>query len=208
MKPYKKSITVLLFCVATLFCGNVDAQSLQSLLKSVSGILGSSKTEQKAESKTEIPAAEQLQGRWIYNSPDMIYTGDSTIASVAVASAKTQMSTVAEKSGLVAGRDYIEIGSDGIAKLVSGERSATASYNYRPEEGKMSVGMEHEEKRVSLTADVTVVDDKLRIMFDAAQLVAEAEKNSDELKKNTYFQMLKTLTEKYPGIMVGATFGK
>ncbi len=45
-------------------------------------------------------------------------------------------------------------------------------------------------------------------MFDAAQLVAEAERHSASLKENTYFQMLKTMTEKYPGIMIGAVFAK
>ena len=194
----------MMLCAATIFCGDADAQSLQSLLK----IFGGSKTEQKAEPKTEIPAAEQLQGRWVYQALDMTYTGDSTIASVAVASAKTQLSTVADKSGLVAGRDYMEIGADGTAKLVSGERTATASYSYRPEDGKMTVGMEHGGKKVALTAEIRITDGKLRIMFDAAQLVAEAEKHSDSLKENTYFQMLKAMTEKYPGIMVGAVLGK
>lgn len=194
----------MMLCAATICCGDADAQSLQSLFK----VFGGSKTEQKAESKTEIPAAEQLQGRWVYQALDMTYTGDSTIASVAVASAKTQLSTVADKSGLVAGRDYMEIGADGTAKLVSGERTATASYSYRPEDGKMTVGMEHGGKKVALTAEVRITDGKLRIMFDAAQLVAEAEKHSDSLKENTYFQMLKAMTEKYPGIMVGAVFGK
>ena len=194
----------MMLCAATICCGDADAQSLQSLLK----IFGGSKTEQKAEPKTEIPAAEQLQGRWVYQALDMTYTGDSTIASVAVASAKTQLSTVADKSGLVAGRDYMEIGADGTAKLVSGERTATASYSYRPEDGKMTVGMEHGGKKVALTAEIRITDGKLRIMFDAAQLVAEAEKHSDSLKENTYFQMLKAMTEKYPGIMVGAVFGK
>ena len=77
MKPNKLSITTLLYCLATLFAGNVRAQSLQSLLK----MFGDSKTEQKAEPKTEIPSTEQLQGRWVYNAADMIYTGDSAIAS-------------------------------------------------------------------------------------------------------------------------------
>ena len=194
----------MMLCAATICCGDADAQSLQSLFK----IFGGSKIEQKAEPKTEIPAAEQLQGRWVYQALDMTYTGDSTIASVAVASAKTQLSTVADKSGLVAGRDYMELGADGTAKLVSGERTATASYSYRPEDGKMTVGMEHGGKKVALTAEVRITDGKLRIMFDAAQLVAEAEKHSDSLKENTYFQMLKAMTEKYPGIMVGAVFGK
>ncbi len=128
MKPNKLSITTLLYCLATLFAGNVRAQSLQSLLK----MFGDSKTEQKAEPKTEIPSTEQLQGRWVYNAADMIYTGDSAIASVAVASAKTQLPAVVEKSGLVAGRDYIEIGNDGTARLVSGERSGSVSYSYQP----------------------------------------------------------------------------
>lgn len=194
----------MMLCAATICCGDADAQSLQSLFK----IFGGSKTEQKAEPKTEIPTAEQLQGRWVYQALDMTYTGDSTIASVAVASAKTQLSTVADKSGLVAGRDYMELGADGTAKLVSGERTATASYSYRPEDGKMTVGMEHGGKKVALTAEVRITDGKLRIMFDAAQLVAEAEKHSDSLKENTYFQMLKAMTEKYPGIMVGAVLGK
>ena len=72
----------------------------------------------------------------------------------------------------------------------------------------MHVGMEHGGKRVSLTARAELVDGNLRIMFDAAQLVAEAEKHSASLKENTYFQMLKTMTEKYPGIMIGAVFAK
>ncbi len=204
MKPNKLSITTLLCCLATFFAGNVRAQSLQSLLK----MFGGSKTEQKAEPKTEIPSTEQLQGRWVYNAADMIYTGDSAIASVAVASAKTQLPTVVEKSGLVAGRDYIEIGNDGTARLVSGERSGAVSYSYQPRDGRMHVGMEHGGKRVSLTARAELVDGNLRIMFDAAQLVAEAEKHSASLKENTYFQMLKTMTEKYPGIMIGAVFAK
>ncbi len=204
MKPYKRSIAVLLVCVATIFGGNVRAQSLQSLFK----IFGGSKTEQKTEPEKVIPTTEQLQGRWVYQALDMTYTGDSTIASVAVASAKTQLSTVADKSGLVAGRDYIEIGNNGDARLVSGEHSATVTYSYQPKDGKMHIGMEHDGKRVSQTAEVEIVDGNLRMMFDAAQLVAEAEKHSDALKENTYFQMLKTMTEKYPGIMVGAVFGK
>jgi len=204
MKQNKTYIIALLCCLATAAAGNARAQSLQSLLK----LFGGSKTEQKLEPKTEIPSTEQLQGRWVYSSLDMTYTGDSAIASMAVASAKTQLPAVAEKSGLAAGRDYIDIGSDGTAKLVSGEHSAAVTYSYQPRDGKMHVGMEHGGKRVSLTARAELVDGKLHLMFDAAQLVAEAEKHSAALKENTYFQMLKALTDKYPGIMVGAVFGK
>ena len=193
-------------CAASLAAGEAEAQSLQSLLKGIGNIFGATQTEKQAE-PAEL-TAEQLQGRWVYRSLEMTYTGDSAIASMAVKSAKPQLSTVAGKAGLVAGRDYVEIRDDGTLLLASGEHSTTARYVYRPQEGKMDVTAEYNGKIVSLTATVTSADDGLQVMFDAAQLVATAEQNTDKLKDNTAFQMLKVMTANYPGIMVGALFGK
>lgn len=204
----RKFLMMILACAAVLAAGDVQAQSLQSLLKGLGNMFGKT---QAAEEPAEPEAltAEQLQGRWVYRSLDMQYTGNSNIASIAVASAKTQLSTVAGKAGLVAGRDYVDVKDDGTLTLVSGEHSAAARYDYRQQDGTMCVTMEYNGKTLSLTATLTPNGgEELLVMFDAAKLVALVEKNTDKMKDNTAFQMLKVLTGNYPGIMVGAVLGR
>ncbi len=204
----KKILMMILACAAVLAAGDVQAQSLQSLLKGLGNMFGKTQAAEEEPAEPEALTAEQLQGRWVYRSLDMQYTGNSNIASIAVASAKTQLSTVAGKAGLVAGRDYVDVKDDGTLSLVSGEHSTSARYDYRQQDGTMCVTMEYNGKTLSLTATVTPVGEELQVMFDAAKLVALVEKNTDKMKDNTAFQMLKVLTGNYPGIMVGAVLGR
>lgn len=185
------------------------AQSLDGMLRSIGSMLGKSQSADSKEAATaSAPTTRQLKGRWLYRALDMQYTGDNAIASVAVASARTQLAAVGDKSGLVAGRDYVEIKDDGVLLLASGEHTAKAQYAYQPQDGKMYITVDYGGKKVSLTASVTLADGALQVMFDAAHLVAVAEQTSDQLKDNTTFQMVKSMTESYPGIMIGAVMGR
>ena len=179
-----------------------NAQSLSDMLSS---LLGSSTTTSQPAEKPVYPTAKQIVGKWVYQQLDMDYSGDNAIASMGVATAKTQLSSVANVAKLTAGKDYVKISGNGTFQVISGERKIEGTYSYIPAVGRLilTVG-----DKIRTEATVTLVDGAGRIMFNAKQAALTIEQNSEEFKQNTTFQLMKEIVVAYPEITVGAIMKK
>lgn len=194
--------------VASVGIQHASAQSLQSLFDGLSKMLGDQSESTPKTTKVAYPTEKEIIGRWSYQQLVMEYTGDSTLASLAVGSAASQLPTMATKAGLAAGKDYVRVKSDGTIQFVSGDKKATARYTYVAPTGQMIVSIKHADQTITLTGHLSKVDGKLKILFKANEVVAKADMISDKFKDNTTFMVLKELINSYPGIMGGALFSK
>ena len=79
----KKIFFALSLCIA-LSATSAQAQSLDALINSLSSFFGSSEEPAKAAPKITHPEAYDLMGRWYFDTLVMDYTGDSSLATVAV----------------------------------------------------------------------------------------------------------------------------
>lgn len=204
----KKIATVLTFTFIVLGATNASAQSLEGLFNSLSKMF-SAPTEQTAEpeAKVEHPTEKEIVGKWTYQEMVMEYTGNSTLASLAVSSAATQLPALASKAGIT-GKEYVRIKGDGSMLFVGGDHKVEGRYTYVQPTGKMIVSVMHKNQTITLTGTVTKVNGRIKVLFNANEVAAKAEMISSKFKENTTFAMLKGLVDSYPGIMGGAIFRK
>ena len=181
---------------------SVQAQSLTDLFKGLSSLLGSTTTEAVAE-KPVYPKEKELVGTWIYTEPQIVYEGGDALASLAINTIKGQIPTLAQKFGVVAGRDYAVVKGSKIT-AVSGERKAKATYTYIPSNGKAIITGEHNGKKIIVTGYATIKDGMVTVLFDANELLAIV-KETQTFKENSTLQMMASVIQSYPGIKVGAT---
>lgn len=180
----------------------VQAQSLTDLFKGLSSLLGSTTTETVVE-KPVYPKEKELTGTWIYTEPQIVYEGSDALASIAINTIKGQIPTLAQKFGVVAGRDYAVVKGSKIT-AVSGERKAKATYTYIPSTGKAIITGEHNGKKIIVTGYATIKDGMVTVLFDANELIAIV-KETQTFKENSTLQMIASVIQSYPGIKVGAT---
>lgn len=204
----KKTLYVLIFAVATFGVTNSSAQTLEGLFNSLSKMFISSEpAEEKTTAKVEYPTEKEITGKWTYQEMVMEYTGNSTLASLAVSSAASQLPALASKVGIT-GKEYVRIKSDGTMLFVGGDSKIEAKYTYVQPTGKIIVSVVHKGQTITLTGSVTKVNGGLKVLFNAKEVAAKAELVSSKFKENTTFAMLKGLVDSYPGIMGGAIFKK
>ena len=160
----KKILYILALCVALSTTNSAQAQSLDALLKSLSSFFGSSEQEQApAQPKITHPEAYELMGRWVFDGLVMDYTGDSSLAAVAISTLESQLPTLATKFNLVAGRDYINVNEDGSIVAVRGESKMTAyCTHYDSYSGEASMTFNFDGKSVSITATIIEQDGKTK----------------------------------------------
>lgn len=180
----------------------VQAQSLTDLFKGLSSLLGSTTTETVVE-KPVHPKEKELTGTWVYTEPQIVYEGSDALASIAINTIKGQIPTLAQKFGVVAGRDYAVVKGSKIT-AVSGERKAKATYTYIPSTGKAIITGEHNGKKIIVTGYATIKDGMVTVLFDANELIAIV-KETQTFKENSTLQMIASVIQSYPGIKVGAT---
>lgn len=198
---------VILVLVATLLCATTQAQSLGDMLKSLSSALTSTSEKPKEEApKPSYPTEKELIGEWTFEQLDMEYTGDDPLASVAIASAKTQIPTLTAQAGLEAGKDKLHINNDGTLVFTTSGKSVLARYSYIQPTGTLIVTVEDKTRKAIFTTLVSKKDGQLRVMFDANELMAIAEANIPNLKEDSTFVMAKTLVGTYKGILIGGIF--
>ena len=204
----KRIAYVLIFAVATFGATNSSAQTLEGLFNSLSKMLSSSESaETKAEAKVEYPTEKEITGKWTYQEMVMEYTGSSTLASLAVSSAATQLPALATKMGIT-GKEYVRIKGDGTMLFVGGDSKIEAKYTYVKPTGKIIVSVVHKGQTITLTGSVAKVNGGLKVLFNAKEVAAKAELVSSKFKDNSTFAILKELINSYPGIMGGAIFKK
>lgn len=201
----KKFFYTLIFSVAVIASSNVQAQSLDDLLKSLASLMGSTTESTEQKPKITHPEIYELIGRWNFDGLVMDYTGDSSIAAVAVSTLEGQLPLLASKFDLVAGRDYINIGEDGVITFVCGDSRISAHCNnYDSYNGEVTMTFYINNKYVNVTGIVIVQDGKTKVLFDANKIMELLSQHYPGFKDNTTLQMAKTVIDSYPGIRVGA----
>ena len=199
----KKLFFVVVLFFATFSLQQTHAQSLTDLFNGLSKLLGSTQESQKQVVKPVYPSSAELLGTWVYSSPEMIYTGNDTLASIAVSSVKGQIPALANKFGIVPGTISADVTKKSI-KAWRGEQKSTASYTYIPSTGQAIITGKFNDQKVILTGTVEVVNGgDLRILFKAKELMTIVSQTST-FKENTSLQMIKEVIDSYPGIQVGA----
>lgn len=200
----RKLFFTLTLCIA-FSATSAQAQSLDALINSISSFFGTSEEPAKAEPKITHPEAYELMGRWYFDALDMDYTGDSSLASVAVSTLETQLPTLAPKFDLVAGRDYIDINEDGSAVIVRGEARMTGYCTYYDSySGEASLNFYIDNKSVDITATIIEQDGKTKVLFNANKLMSLMQQHYTKFNENTILQTAKSVIDSYPGIRVGA----
>lgn len=199
----KKLFFVVVLFFATFSLQQTHAQSLTDLFNGLSKLLGSTQESQQQVAKPVYPSSAELLGTWVYSSPEMIYTGNDTLASIAVSSVKGQIPALANKFGIVPGTINADVTKKSI-KAWRGEQKSTASYTYIPSTGQAIITGKFNDQKVILTGTVEVVNGgDLRILFKAKELMTIVSQTST-FKENTSLQMIKEVIDSYPGIQVGA----
>lgn len=198
-------IYILTFCVALSATHSAQAQSFDALLNSLSSFLGVSETPPMQEPKLVYPSVEELSGRFAYDELAIEYKGDSSLASLAVATLESQLPLIAEKLGLIAGRDYMNVSEDGSMVIVR-ENYQMPLYcsAYDSATGEASIMIRMLEQNINIKASVTKVDGRYRILFDAREMLAIIAEHYSKFNENTTLQMVKGVIDAYPGVRVGA----
>ena len=121
----KRFLYTALLCAALLGTYSSQAQSLDDLMKGLTSLFSSEPAAKEPVAEVH-PATTELLGRLRYDALTIDYKGDSTLASLAVATLESQLPLIAEKAGFVAGRDYMEVADDGTMHIVRDGKRATA----------------------------------------------------------------------------------
>ena len=166
--------------------------------------LFSSEEPAKETPKDVYPALEELFGRFKYEALAIDYSGDSTLAALAVSTLESQLALIAEKAGFVVGRDYVDVTNDGTMIIVrDGHKAQAYCSSYDSQTGKASIMMRLDEESVYIATTVTKIDGRYRLMFDATEIFGLMAKHYSKFHDNTTLQMAKGVIDSYPGIRVG-----
>ena len=200
-----KKILLLIALTTMAFAQRADAQSLDALMKSITALFATESEEQPAQQAETYPAVEKLTGRWIYDSLAIDYKGDSSVAALAVSTLESQLPTVAAKFELVAGRDNIMVNDDGSMIISTGQTKSSAyCSNYDPKTGSATMMFKLKDQNLSIRATVIEANGKIKLMFNANELMDLIAKNYSKFDEMTTLQMAKGVIDSYPGIRVGA----
>ncbi|MDO5487867.1 MAG: DUF4923 family protein [Rikenellaceae bacterium] len=202
-----KKILLLIALTTMAFVQRADAQSLDALMRSITALFATDSEEQPAQQKETYPTAEKLKGRWIYDSLAIDYKGDSSVAALAVSTLESQLPTVAAKFELVAGRDNIMINDDGSMIITTGQTKNSAyCSNYDSKTGSATLMFKLKDQNISIRATVIDVNGKIKLMFNANELMDLIAKNYSKFDEMTTLQMAKGVFDSFPGIRVGTVF--
>ena len=199
-----KHFICILLTLCAVICGQcAQAQSLDDLMRGLS-FLFSAEEPAKETPNDVYPALDELFGRFKYDALAIDYTGDSTLAALAVSTLESQLALIAEKAGFVVGRDYVDVTDDGTMIIVrDGHKAQAYCSSYDSQTGKASIMMNLGEQSVYTTTTITKVDGRFRLMFDATELFGLMAKHYSKFQDNTTLQMAKSVIDNYPGIRVG-----
>ena len=199
---------LILLTLATALATSTQAQSLDALLKGLASLMGSTTTENTEAQKPKIthPEIYELIGRWDFDTLVMDYTGDSAIAGVAISTLESQLPALTSKFGLVAGRDYINIGEDGSVTFVCGDKRISAHCNsYDSYDGSVDLTFYLDGKTVYVSGVVLQQDGQIKVLFNANKVMGLLSQNYPKFNENTILQAAKSVIDSYVGIRVGAT---
>lgn len=205
----KRILFILLALGAICVSEPSRAQSLDDLMKSIGAMFSTSEQTPQQKPAVTTPTLEELIGRLKYDALAIDYTGDSSIASLAVATLESQLPMIAEKFGFVAGRDYIDVSDDGSLLIVcDGKGAAAYCSSYDQATGRTTIMMRLGEQNIYVGATVLKSQGRYRLLFDATELFSLMEKHYPAFAENTTLVMIKGVVDAYPGIRVGVVLRK
>lgn len=205
----KRILFILLALGAICVSEPSRAQSLDDLMKSIGAMFSTSEQTPQQKPAVTTPTLEELIGRLKYDALAIDYTGDSSIASLAVATLESQLPMIAEKFGFVVGRDYIDVSDDGSLLIVcDGKGAAAYCSSYDQATGRTTIMMRLGEQNIYVGATVLKSEGRYRLLFDATELFSLMEKHYPAFAENTTLVMIKGVVDAYPGIRVGVVLRK
>lgn len=205
----RKILYILTLCATLSATHSAQAQSFDALLNSLSNFFGLSASGTPEAPKEVYPEVEELSGRFVYNELAIDYKGDSSLASLAVSTLETQLSVIAEKLGLIAGRDYLDVSADGSMMIVrEGYQMPLYCSAYDAATGEASIMISMLEQNINIKASITKVDGRYKILFDARELLSIIAEHYSKFNENTTLLMVKGVIDSYPGVRVGAYMRK
>ena len=205
----KRILFILLALGAICVSEPSRAQSLDDLMKSIGAMFSTSEQTPQQKPAVTTPTLEELIGRLKYDALAIDYTGDSSIASLAVSTLESQLPMIAEKFGFVAGRDYIDVSDDGSLLIVcDGKGAAAYCSSYDQATGRTTIMMRLVEQNIYVGATVLKSQGRYRLLFDATELFSLMEKHYPAFAENTTLVMIKGVVDAYPGICVGVVLRK
>ena len=205
----KRILFILLALGAICVSEPSRAQSLDDLMKSIGAMFSTSEQTPQQKPAVTTPTLEELIGRLKYDALAIDYTGDSSIASLAVATLESQLPMIAEKFGFVAGRDYIDVSDDGSLLIVcDGKGAAAYCSSYDQATGRTTIMMRLVEQNIYVGATVLKSEGRYRLLFDATELFSLMERHYPAFAENTTLVMIKGVVDAYPGIRVGVVLRK
>ena len=203
----KRISYILMCCLAVMLASNAQAQSLEALFNSLSGLFGSApSSEQQVKETPVFPTEKELIGTWIYSQPEIVYDGDDALATMAISSVKGQLPALMQSFGFIPGRDYAIVKGSKIMGF-NGEKKAKATYTYNASKGRATITSDNDGKKITVTAYLTIKDGKITILFEAQELIAMASQ-TEKFKENSMLQMAASIITSYPGIKVGVVAKK
>lgn len=201
----KRILTLLILTLAaTSAAEGLHAQGLQSLLN----LFANTKAAKvNAHAAGEPLTLEQLTAStWVYSSPQIVYSGSSSMATVAIATLRTQLPDISKALGLTTGSDAVTFLNNNTAVMQSGQHKGAVPYMYDPATGYVSFTITHKGTTAAFPATATARDGVLTVLFDANTSISTLLKMAPELKDNPSLVIIKAVADKYPGIKIGATF--
>ena len=138
----KRILTLLILTLAaTSAAEGLHAQGLQSLLN----LFANTKAAKaEAHAAGEPLTLEQLTAStWVYSSPQIVYSGSSSMATVAIATLRTQLPDISKALGLTTGSDAVTFLNNNTAVMQSRQHKGAVPYMYDPATGYVSFTITH-----------------------------------------------------------------
>lgn len=202
-------ISVWMMCLALISGGEAWGQSLKDILNSstVKNVISS------ATGITTPLNAKNLAGQWNYVSPAVQLEGDNALknatGSLAAGELEKKLADMCEKVGIKAGSFSMTFEEDNSFVMTLKSKDLKGTYTLDSDAKTVTLDFSSG-KNFSFTkktAQVTLLDNELNLLFDADKLLDLLSKLSS-WSSNTTLQAANSLLEQYDGIKLGFSFNR
>ncbi len=208
-----KIITIFMLLTISI---SVQAQSLMDLFNSMSSSSSTTETTTSTTATTTTLSESALLGKWNYSQLSVGlsdssslkgFAGDATLGYIS-----SMVNSMASSSGLSAGLFSTNFFKNNNVKfIINGDGGSTADGSYSINAAKSTItiyiGTIDNIQIGALTADVTISDGSITLLFDANTLMAIADKIT-EVADNAQYQMVKSAVTKIDGLLLGFNLTK
>lgn len=202
-------ISVWMMCLALISGSEAWGQSLKDILNSstVKNVISS------ATGITTPLNAKNLAGQWNYVSPAVQLEGDNALknatGSLAAGELEKKLADMCEKVGIKAGSFSMTFEEDNSFVMTLKSKDLKGTYTLDSDAKTVTLDFSSG-KNFSFTkktAQVTLLDNELNLLFEADKLLDLLSKLSS-WSSNTTLQAANSLLEQYDGIKLGFSFNR